>query len=123
MAAGEWDREEIVIQIVGIGMARGMEPAQETDLKMGPDTGPKKAPEPGTVTAQVVKKGRAAEREGIRGMKVLLREDLHFLLHHAIFLEFLMQGLAGDPQTPGSLALISIGEFKGLQYGPLFHLL
>ena len=84
---------------------------------------PKKAPEPGTVTAQVVKKGRAAEREGIRGMKVLLREDLHFLLHHAIFLEFLMQGLAGDPQTPGSLALISIGEFKGLQYGPLFHLL
>lgn len=46
-----------------------------------------------------------------------------FLLHHAIILEFLVQGLAGDPQSSGSLALISAGEFKCLQYGPLFNLL
>jgi len=122
VVAVEWDREEMVIQGVGISMAQGMEPAQETDLEMGPDTGPKKALEPGIVTALALR-GRAAEREGIRGMKVLLRGDLPFLLHHAIFLEFLMQGLAGDPQASGSLALISAGEFKGLQYGPLFHLL
>lgn len=51
----EWDREGMIIQRVGIGMARGMEPAQEKDLKMGPDTGPKRAVEPGGVTALAVK--------------------------------------------------------------------
>jgi len=61
--------KDLVIQGVDIGMARGMEPAQETDLKMGADTGPKKAVEPaqvkdlvmepGTVTALAVK-GKAA---------------------------------------------------------------
>ena len=84
VADREWDREEMIIQRVGIGMvpemvlemeqgqekdlviqsvdigmARGMEPAQETDLKMGPDTGPKRALEPRRVTALVVK-GKAA---------------------------------------------------------------
>ena len=66
MAAREWDREEMIIQRVGIGMARGMEPAQEKDLKMEPGTGPKRVVEPGTVTAQVLKKGRAAETEEIK---------------------------------------------------------
>ena len=91
VAAVEWDVVEVIIQRVGIGMvpemvlemeqgqdkdlviqsvdidmARGMEPAQVTDLKMGPDTGPKKAVGPGRVTAQVLKKERAAETEQIR---------------------------------------------------------
>ena len=61
--------KELVIQGVDIGMVRGMEPAQVTDLKMGPGTGPKKAVEPaqvkdlvmepGTVTTLAVK-GKAA---------------------------------------------------------------
>lgn len=91
VAAVEWDVVEVIIQRVGIGMvpemvpemeqgqekdlvirgvdismARGMEPAQEKDLKMGPDTGPKKAVEPGIVTAQVLKKGGAGETKRIR---------------------------------------------------------
>jgi len=58
--------KDLVIQGVDIGMARGMEPAQVTDLKMGPDTEPKKAVEPGTATAQVLKKERAAETKRIQ---------------------------------------------------------
>ena len=61
----EWDKEGVVIQGVGISMAREMEAAQVKDLEMGPDTEPKRAVEPGTVTAQVLKKGRAAENEEI----------------------------------------------------------
>jgi len=61
----EWDRKEAVIQSGGISMARGMEPAQDKDLEMGPDTGPKKALEPGTVTA-LARKGKAGETERIR---------------------------------------------------------
>ena len=72
--------KDLVIQSVGISMARGMEPAQVKDLKMEPGTGPKRAVEPGTVMVQVVKKGRAAEREGIREMKVLLRGGLPFFI-------------------------------------------
>lgn len=51
--------KDLVIQSVDIGMARGMEPAQETDLKMGPDTGPKKAVGPGRVTVLAVKEKAA----------------------------------------------------------------
>ena len=51
--------KDLVIQSVDISMARGMEPAQVTNLVMGPGTGPKKAVEPGTVTALAVK-GKAA---------------------------------------------------------------
>ena len=65
VAAVEWDREEVVIQRVGISMARGMEPAQVKDLVMGPDTGPKKALEPATAMA-LARKGRAGETEQIR---------------------------------------------------------
>jgi hypothetical protein len=47
--------KDLVIQGVDTGMARGMEPAQVTDLKMEPGTEPKKAMEPGRVTALAVK--------------------------------------------------------------------
>ena len=50
--------KDLVIQGVDIGMARGMERAQVTDLKMEPGTEPKKAVEPGRVTA-LAKKGKA----------------------------------------------------------------
>ena len=65
VAAGEWDREEVKSQRVDTGMALGMEPAQEKDLRMEPDTGPKRALEPGTVTAQAPR-GMAGETEQIR---------------------------------------------------------
>ena len=68
----EWDRKEAVIQSVGISMARGMEPAQETDLEMERDSGPKKALEPGSVTAQD-RKGRAGETERIRKTGIFFR--------------------------------------------------
>ena len=56
VAAVEWDREGVIIQRVGIGMDREMEP----------DTVPKKAVErePGTVTAQAG--GKVAAIEQIR---------------------------------------------------------
>ena len=55
VAAAERDREEVIIQKVGLSMAREMEP----------DTEPGKALEQGTVTAPDLK-GRAAETEQIR---------------------------------------------------------
>ena len=65
VATGEWDREEVKFQRVDTGMALGMEPAQEKDLRMEPGTGPKKALEPGPVMAQAPR-GRAEETEQIR---------------------------------------------------------
>ncbi|MBT3259610.1 MAG: hypothetical protein HN366_24605 [Deltaproteobacteria bacterium] len=62
----ELDREGVIIQRVGIGMDREMEPALETDLPMEPETAPKKVvgQEAETVTAQA--RERAVVTEQIR---------------------------------------------------------
>jgi len=65
VAAVEWDREEVEIQRIGISMDREMGPAQEKNLKMEMDTGPKKAVGQAIATA-VARKGRAGEIQQIR---------------------------------------------------------
>ena len=68
VAAVEWDVVEVIIQRVGIGMVPEMvlvmEQRQEKALVMGPETGPKKLLEPGTVMVQVLRE-RAGETERI----------------------------------------------------------
>jgi len=43
--------------------------------------------------------------------------------HHAVFLELLMKRAAGNPETPGGLALVSARLLKGPQDGRLFNFL
>ncbi len=44
-----------------------------------------------------------------------------YLFHKAVFLEFKMEGAAGDAKPPGRLAFVAPGVFKGADDGILCY--